>query len=83
MGQFTIADTTALSLLDGDVIWKPRSGNVKKLEDLPPNCRAGTNANAFVGGFRLWEGNGPDTATAPVAGPHEAAVVHADSRVSA
>jgi polyphosphate glucokinase len=30
-------------------------GNVKKLEDLPPHCRAGNNANAFLGGFRLWE----------------------------
>jgi len=30
-------------------------GNVKNLEKLPPGCRAGENANAFVGGFRLWE----------------------------
>jgi polyphosphate glucokinase len=30
-------------------------GNVKKLEALPPHCRAGDNANAFRGGFRLWE----------------------------
>lgn len=30
-------------------------GNVKKLKALPPHCRAGNNANAFVGGFRLWE----------------------------
>jgi glucose-6-phosphate isomerase len=30
-------------------------GNVKKLEALPPGCRAGENANAFRGGFRLWE----------------------------
>ena len=30
-------------------------GNVKNLESLPPGCRAGNNANAFVGGFRLWE----------------------------
>ncbi len=29
-------------------------GNVKKLKDLPPGCRAGENANAFLGGFRLW-----------------------------
>jgi len=29
-------------------------GNVKKLKKLPPGCRAGTNANAFLGGFRLW-----------------------------
>jgi polyphosphate glucokinase len=30
-------------------------GNVKKLEALPAGCEAGDNANAFVGGFRLWE----------------------------
>jgi len=30
-------------------------GNVKQLDKLPPGCRAGDNANAFVGGFRLWE----------------------------
>jgi polyphosphate glucokinase len=29
-------------------------GNVKKLEQLPPGTRVGTNANAFVGGFRIW-----------------------------
>jgi predicted NBD/HSP70 family sugar kinase len=32
-------------------------GNVKKLDELPPNCRAGDNDNAFVGGVRLWEGS--------------------------
>ena len=30
-------------------------GNVKNLEELPEGCRAGDNANAFLGGFRLWE----------------------------
>jgi len=30
-------------------------GNAKKLEELPPGSRLGDNANAFVGGFRLWE----------------------------
>ena len=30
-------------------------GNVKKLKSLPALCRAGTNENAFVGGFRLWD----------------------------
>lgn len=29
-------------------------GNVKKLKKLPAGCRAGDNANAFLGGFRLW-----------------------------
>jgi polyphosphate glucokinase len=30
-------------------------GNAKKLKKLPPGCRLGANANAFVGGFRMWE----------------------------
>ena len=33
-------------------------GNAKKLKPLPPGTRAGANANAFLGGFRLWEGEG-------------------------
>ncbi|MGD9721257.1 MAG: ROK family protein [Pirellulales bacterium] len=30
-------------------------GNAKLLNQLPPRCRLGNNANAFVGGFRLWQ----------------------------
>lgn len=30
-------------------------GNVRKLKVLPKGCREGANANAFLGGFRLWE----------------------------
>jgi predicted NBD/HSP70 family sugar kinase len=30
-------------------------GNAKKLKHLPPGARLGSNNNAFVGGFRLWE----------------------------
>ena len=30
-------------------------GNVQQLATLPPNCRGGDNANAFLGGFRLWD----------------------------
>lgn len=30
-------------------------GNSRKLKELPPHCRLGENANAFRGGFRLWE----------------------------
>ena len=31
-------------------------GNATKLKELPPLCRLGDNANAFKGGFRMWEG---------------------------
>lgn len=30
-------------------------GNARKLAELPPGCRLGDNANAFLGGFRLWQ----------------------------
>jgi polyphosphate glucokinase len=30
-------------------------GNAKKLKELPKGSREGDNANAFLGGFRLWE----------------------------
>jgi len=30
-------------------------GDVHQLETLPPGCRAGDNADAFAGGFRLWK----------------------------
>jgi polyphosphate glucokinase len=50
-------------------------GNVKKLKELPPRCRAGENDNAFTGGFRLWEEDGairsstiPTHASKPTAG---------------
>ena len=29
-------------------------GNAKRLHKLPPRVRLGANANAFIGGFRLW-----------------------------
>jgi polyphosphate glucokinase len=45
-------------------------GNVKELKELPQGCRAGTNAAAFRGGFRLWEQPSITTqASAPPAGP--------------
>ena len=31
-------------------------GNAKKLKEIPRGARLGSNRNAFVGGFRLWEG---------------------------
>jgi polyphosphate glucokinase len=30
-------------------------GNVERLGTLPPKCRRGDNADAFTGGFRLWD----------------------------
>ena len=41
------------ALLLDDVVFG--GGNAKKLSRLPHGCRMGTNANAFIGGFRLWQ----------------------------
>src|SRR5207245_10391687 len=30
-------------------------GNIKKLKNLPDGARLGSNENAFLGGFRMWE----------------------------
>ena len=44
-------------------------GNAKKLGELPPGARLGANANAFAGGFRLWEAaHGAPGTTTPVTG---------------
>jgi polyphosphate glucokinase len=56
-----VADMVALliaALEPDDVVLG--EGNVKKLKELPPRCRAGDNANAFLGGFRLWEEKTPN-----------------------
>ena len=41
------------AILPDDVVLG--GGNVKKLKKLPKGCRAGNNAFAFIGGFRMWE----------------------------
>jgi polyphosphate glucokinase len=54
--QRYVADVVALliaALEPDDVVLG--GGNVKLLEKLPVGCRVGNNANAFAGGFRLWE----------------------------
>lgn len=48
---FCVERLTAAIQLDDVVLG---GGNTKKLNELPKGCRAGDNANAFEGGFRLW-----------------------------
>ena len=48
-----VVDRLVAALEPDDVVLG--GGNVKKLKELPPGCRLGDNANAFLGGFRLWE----------------------------
>lgn len=60
--QRAVADVVArlsAALLPDDVVLG--GGNTKRLKELPPGCRAGDNANAFVGGFRMWEESGGDS----------------------
>jgi polyphosphate glucokinase len=33
-------------------------GNAKVIKEIPPKARMGSNTNAYVGGYRLWEGEG-------------------------
>jgi polyphosphate glucokinase len=47
-----VVERLAAALEPGDIVLG--GGNVKELQELPNRCREGDNANAFVGGFRLW-----------------------------
>jgi len=47
-----IVERLAAALEPNDIVLG--GGNVKELKKLPKGCRQGDNANAFVGGFRLW-----------------------------
>jgi len=51
-----VVEKLAAGLEPDDVVLG--GGNVKFLKTMPAKCRAGDNANAFKGGFRLWE-DGP------------------------
>ncbi len=51
-----VAEVVALlvdALEPGEVVLG--GGNVRKMKELPPGCREVDNANAFLGGFRLWD----------------------------
>ncbi len=56
-------------------------GNVKKLKELPPACIPGSNANAFIGGFRMWEGPS-DSKTKPDPDVKKAAQATRRKRIS-
>ena len=52
-----VARLTAAFVTDEVVLG---GGNVRNLKKLPTGCRAGKNANAFRGGFRMWEKDAPN-----------------------
>jgi polyphosphate glucokinase len=57
---FDVVDRLVAALEPDDVVLG--GGNVKLLKNLPPLCRVGDNANAFKGGFLMWEeGRGSTT----------------------
>lgn len=47
-----VIDLLAAALEPDEVVLG--GGNAKFLKKLPPHCRVADNANAFVGGFRMW-----------------------------
>ena len=59
---FDVVARLKAALVPDDVVIG--GGNVRHLNELPPGCRAGDNANAFVGGYRLWAGHAPAEAKA-------------------
>jgi len=48
-----VVERLAAALEPDDIVLG--GGNAKLLHELPPRCRLGDNANAFTGGFRMWE----------------------------
>ncbi len=50
---FDVVDRLVAALEPDDVVLG--GGNSKVLKELPPLCRLGDNANAFKGGFLMWE----------------------------
>jgi polyphosphate glucokinase len=50
---FDVIDRLVAALEPDDIVLG--GGNAKTLKELPPRCRLGDNANAFRGGFLLWE----------------------------
>jgi polyphosphate glucokinase len=48
-----VVESLVAALAPHDVVLG--GGNAKKLKELPALCRLGDNANAFKGGFRMWE----------------------------
>ena len=51
---FDVVERLAAALEPDEIVLG--GGNVRLLKALPPGCREGDNANAFKGGFRMWQG---------------------------
>jgi polyphosphate glucokinase len=55
-------------------------GNVKILKELPPGCRLGDNANAFRGGFLMWQDAPKSESPAVQVGPPVATKLRAKAK---
>jgi polyphosphate glucokinase len=64
---FDVVDRLAAALEPDDIVLG--GGNAKILKELPPGCRLGDNANAFRGGFLMWENARRSGSPAVQAGP--------------
>jgi polyphosphate glucokinase len=64
---FDVVDRLVAALEPDDIVLG--GGNAKVLKELPPGCRLGDNANAFRGGFLMWEDVPRSELTAVRAGP--------------
>jgi polyphosphate glucokinase len=50
---FDVVNRLVAALEPDDIVLG--GGNAAMLKEMPPRCRLGDNANAFKGGFRMWE----------------------------
>jgi polyphosphate glucokinase len=68
---FDVVDRLVAALEPDDVVLG--GGNARILNELPPGCRLGDNANAFAGGFLMWEDAPRSQLSAVQVGPAVAA----------
>ena len=64
---FDVVDRLVAALEPDDIVLG--GGNARILKELPPRCRLGDNANAFHGGFLMWENAPRSESSAVQVGP--------------
>ena len=72
---FDVVDRLVAALEPDDVVLG--GGNSRILHDRPPRCRLGDNANAFRGGFLIWQDGPRSGSPAAQLGPPVASTLHA------
>jgi len=75
---FDVVDRLVTALEPDDIVLG--GGNARILKDLPPRCRLGDNANAFRGGFLMWEDASRSQLPAVQLGPPAAAKLRAKAK---